>query len=350
MSRQRWYVVRLVAFVIMFVPCYVLVALGLMGAAFVANYRGTIVNATPIIDNQRWLYEFGQMRNVWQFQRDCVSLVDILIYQPAIGTCEFNNVEFTTRLNFDDLGRFVPKRQSHVDPRDGIVVLGDSHAMGWGVNDDETFSNVLQEQTARPVFNLAVASYATKREFQRLVKTGLLDKVTTIVIQYCDNDLGENNKGLILADEAAGFKEMFQRMIDPTDRMFADYLSGAMTRDTLKEMLKAPIRSFYQRTIGASPQDPGEDFEPHFHALSMVLTEHSSLLRDKQILIVYINAHGKRFANFGAFRIVGMPHISFIELNMSREHFYLIDDHPNVDGHAFIGNTLAKLIRRDLRN
>ena len=31
-----------------------------------------------------------------------------------------------------------------------IVVLGDSHAMGWGVNDNETFSYILWFETFSP--------------------------------------------------------------------------------------------------------------------------------------------------------------------------------------------------------
>ena len=74
----------------------------------------------------------------------------------------------------------------------GIAVLGDSHAMGWGVNDNETFSHFLAEKIKRPVYNLAVSSYGTKREIIRLEKSGLLEKIDTIIIQYCFNDVGEN--------------------------------------------------------------------------------------------------------------------------------------------------------------
>ncbi|MFP5462523.1 MAG: CidA/LrgA family protein, partial [Gammaproteobacteria bacterium] len=45
----------------------------------------------------------------------------------------------------------------------GIVVIGDSHAMGWGANDEETFAAQLQALSGRPVYNLGVASYGTAR-------------------------------------------------------------------------------------------------------------------------------------------------------------------------------------------
>ena len=59
----------------------------------------------------------------------------------------------------------------------GIAIVGDSHAMGWGVNDEETFAAVLQRIANRPVYNLGVGSYATERELIRLEKSGLLNQV-----------------------------------------------------------------------------------------------------------------------------------------------------------------------------
>ena len=42
--------------------------------------------------------------------------------------------------------------------------------MGWGVNDDETFSALLEKNLNRNVYNLSVSSYGTKRELIRLEK------------------------------------------------------------------------------------------------------------------------------------------------------------------------------------
>ena len=40
--------------------------------------------------------------------------------------------------------------------------------MGWGVNDNETFSAILEQKINRPVYNLAVSGYGTQRELIRL--------------------------------------------------------------------------------------------------------------------------------------------------------------------------------------
>ena len=64
--------------------------------------------------------------------------------------------------------------------------------MGWGVNDDETFSYILQNILKRQVYNLAVSSYGTAREIIRLNKTNLLRNSNTLIIQYHENDINEN--------------------------------------------------------------------------------------------------------------------------------------------------------------
>lgn len=53
----------------------------------------------------------------------------------------------------------------------------------WGVSDEETFSARLEELSGRRVYNLAVASYGTYRELQRLERSGLVDDVDSVIIQ-----------------------------------------------------------------------------------------------------------------------------------------------------------------------
>lgn len=71
-----------------------------------------------------------------------------------------------------------------------IVVLGDSHAMGWGVKQEEAFVELLEKSTCKKVLNTPISTYGTAREFK------LLQQVNTslqyIIVQYCDNDYEEN--------------------------------------------------------------------------------------------------------------------------------------------------------------
>ena len=55
----------------------------------------------------------------------------------------------------------------------------------------------------KPVYNLAVSGYGTPRELIRLEKSNLIDKVDTIIIQYCYNDYGENKDFRINEEDVA---------------------------------------------------------------------------------------------------------------------------------------------------
>ena len=139
--------------------------------------------------NLYWNNQYGFV-DIWQNKNECISFDKELIYIPKIGACKYKNAEFDTVLNFNKYGRLMPKQENK--NKKPIIVIGDSHAMGWGVNDDETFSYFLQKSLNTQVYNLAVSSYGTIREIIRLNRTNLLKNSDFVVIQYHENDFVEN--------------------------------------------------------------------------------------------------------------------------------------------------------------
>ena len=115
---------------------------------------------------QKKLYFNGQ-RKIWQNDKNCSKFDVNLLYVPVIGECIFSNSEFTTKLNFD-INRRLNMIDDNIDSDEKVIsILGDSIAMGWGVNDDETFSYNLQKLVDKKVINLGVSSYGTIREIKR---------------------------------------------------------------------------------------------------------------------------------------------------------------------------------------
>ena len=72
-----------------------------------------------------------------------------------------------------------------------VIVLGDSHAMGWGVGQEEALPQVLARKSGRRVLNAAVSSYGTARELLLLDRLDA-SRLRVLVVQYSDNDLPEN--------------------------------------------------------------------------------------------------------------------------------------------------------------
>ena len=85
----------------------------------------------------------------------------------------YNAFQISTSLTFDENGRYSNNYRDLT--KKSIVVLGDSHAMGWGVNDNETFSYLLESKINRPVYNLSISGFGTVRQLIRLQNSKLLD-------------------------------------------------------------------------------------------------------------------------------------------------------------------------------
>jgi hypothetical protein len=129
-------------------------------------------------------------------RRDIVQLDDVharydpeLVYTLQPGAFMFENVEFSTQYVVNTLG-VRDNQRSLTQPE--IVVAGDSYAMGWGVQQDESFPELLERRTDRVVLNTAIASYGTVRE-RRMLERVDLSRATTLIVQYDPNDFAEND-------------------------------------------------------------------------------------------------------------------------------------------------------------
>ena len=274
-------------------------------------------------------YLEGGVRNIWQNNPDCVEFDKDLIYVPKLKNCSFKNFEFDTNISFDSFGRISNHPNKEKNRNQSIAVIGDSYAMGWGVNDNETFSYLLEKKINKNVYNLAVSSYGTRRELIRLEKSGLLNEIDTIIIQYCYNDFGENNNFTINSEINSNNK--FQTITS-----------------------SQPISNWrkFRRTFRYSAQIPFDlikkksnslDFLPHQNLLLSVLNEYPSIM-SKKIYIFYTNGPNLKFSNFPNGKLSNYNNISFLDLTINNNHYFKIDGHLNKEGHKFIAEELSMKI------
>ena len=123
-----------------------------------------------------------------QFDPACARYDPALTYTLKPGVCTFENVEFRNEYRVNRLG--LRDAEEALDAPQ-VIVLGDSHVMGWGVEQDETLTHVLARRTGRRVLNAGVSSYGTAREM-RLLERLDVSRLGTLIIQYSDNDWPEN--------------------------------------------------------------------------------------------------------------------------------------------------------------
>lgn len=299
--------------------------------SLLALQQGVLLDVPWIVSTQKSLYRNGMVNaNSWLGRPDCITPDLDLIYKPSNGTCKFDDIEFKTTLNFTDEGRNTGAKPAGT----GIAVIGDSHAMGWGVNDHETFSAHLQSLSGRPVYNLGVASYGTARELIRLEKSGVLDKVDTIILQYCNNDKSEN-----LKFDTVSHQEV-------ADKVFAaDKVPTAPQPTKLKYIargygmaLSAPFRSL-------SEQLRRKNFDSHYEAFIPVMEKHQPAFKSKRVIVFYSNPYGQKYRNFPVGQDARLPNVYFVDLDLSPSIYRKLDNHLTPVGHQIAAERLIKYMQ-----
>jgi hypothetical protein len=295
-------------------------------ASLLSLQRGVLLDLPWFVSTQKSLYRNGMVSaNSWLGIPGCITPDPDLIYKPANGTCTFDDIEFKTTLSFTDEGRNTgPKPDGS-----GIAIIGDSHAMGWGVNDLETFAAHLQTLSGRPVYNLGVASYGTTRELIRLEKSGVLDKVDTVIIQYCNNDKSEN-----LKFETASHQEVSDKVFAPNKAPAAPQPSKVkFIAKGYGMALAAPFRSL-------SEQLRRKNFDSHYEAFIPILEKHQSMLKSKRIVVFYSNPYGQKYRNFPSGKDARMANVHFVDLDLSPSLYRKLDNHMSPAGHKVAAERL----------
>ena len=111
-----------------------------------------------------------------------------LLYLLRPGTIRFSNREYSTTLEVNQEGL-----RDDAESLDGpdLIVLGDSYALGWGVEQEESFPQVLERRSGLVVLNAAMPSYGTGRELALLERLDT-SRARAVVVQYFLNDYAEN--------------------------------------------------------------------------------------------------------------------------------------------------------------
>jgi len=152
------------------------------------NALGKSLVEVPFLN--RLAVEFYHDRmSMIQWMPGCARYDPALVYTLRPGSCVFSNPEFSVRVDVNSAG-LRDDEASLSSPE--MIVVGDSHAMGWGVEQDESFAEVVERSGAGlRVLNAAVSSYGTVREMMILSRLDT-SNLKYLVVQYNENDLREN--------------------------------------------------------------------------------------------------------------------------------------------------------------
>ena len=319
-------------FLITIIFYYLILTTLVFSFSYISLINGKTYDLFWVKSIQKKIYYRGY-RNIWQYNNNCTSYDENLLYKPKIGSCNFSNPEFSTKLNFDEYSRKHSSSEKYSKSEDYLLVLGDSIAMGWGVNDDKTFSYLLEKSLNKKVYNLAVSSYGTVREIKRMLLSPYYENSKTIIIQYHPNDLFENEDlNLDKVYSKNDYKEIFEEEDD-----------NFSTIGFILKNYKSSIRLFFADIIDIFFKEDNLEiinFNEDKKYLEKVIRKNINLEEKQVIVFLPIAAHQK---------VINFPKISdkiqYILIELNKSNFFNIDDHPNEKGHSKIANILFNFLK-----
>jgi len=274
-----------------------------------------------------------------QWQAESSRYDPQLTYTLRPGRFVFRTREFANEYRVNRLG--VRDDEASLESPE-IVVLGDSHAMGWGVEQDETFAQILEQRSGKRVLNAAVSSYGTVREMWMLDRIDT-SKMQHLVVQYCGNDLGENEQfqrdGRIEIMDEANYRK---HLSSPATA--GHYWFGMYTAYLVARAVESPAHA---------ASSPGMDEAKAFvHAL---VGAGQQKLDDVQVVVVLFAHHDvckavARHVRSAADLPSWARRLRILCANdmMRDEYSFVLDDHWNARGHEALATAILDVMSRPL--
>jgi len=302
----------------------------------------------------RWhvsnMYNIVDIR-VIQSNEDQIRYDPYVTYTLRPGEFVAKNREFENLYRVNHLG-LRDEEDSLVAP--DIIVLGDSHGMGWGVEQEESFAQIIEKQSEYKVLNAAITSYATVRQMRLLGRLDL-SNLKYLIIQYSSNDKEENltfyKDGQLQITKEAEFKKHLA-----FDNKRYQYYPGKYIVFHLRRVvnyLNDLPKSVYAKNNAAS-HPPSESLQAK--AFINAIHRVGSLdLNDVQIIVIIINNYSKSPQGFldalnqekvNLKYPVYIQKLQTVELasKLKEEHGYLLDVHLKAKGHQVIAEELLNVI------
>lgn len=270
-------------------------------------------------------------------------------YRMIPGKCRLSALEYDTTMTHDRAG--FRNASEVLAPR--IAVLGDSHAYGHGVNDDETFSALLNRGLGVSVRNLALPAFATRRALEAYKAEGLTADV--IVMQYCDNDFDENIASLKMTESE------YQNALRTRLATVIENYNYTKSRSGFQQWMMTlgyaarglvDARLFHFTRFAPDERTLNQEAD----AFARLISEYHPLLAGKTVILIESSGWGrnrKGFKEIFSRRVHDISNIDWVVLDSSallnRTDYYRLDDHLNAKGHGEVAALLSETIRQRLR-
>jgi hypothetical protein len=288
------------------------------------------------------LYVQGD-RKIMQFQKGCGRYHPDLGYTLQPGTFVFTEIEFSNEYRINSLG-VRDTEESLREPE--IIFLGDSFALGWGVEQAETFVKLLEDKTKHKTLNTSVPSFGTVREMLMLRKVDR-SRIKCLIIQYCADDYDENRLFYTNGNRPQIMRAAtFENLTDEHSRE-KSYFPGKYIRIKIRKKMKE-----WKRPALTAGDNHFNDVDLFIH----VLEQNADMLINLPLIVFEMNGINQTnsFTRQLQEKIRETSKPPFIRnmivLDMSQyledRHFYVLDGHLNASGHAIVADILWQTVTK----
>jgi hypothetical protein len=126
-------------------------------------------------------------------------------YDPLLGWAHkpgqegiFETPQFRTLVRINDNGlRDRPHSYARQNNIERILVLGDSFAWGYGVEESERFSQLLEKSLDVEAINAGVSGYSTDQELLWYQNEGIKYDTDLVILELAGNDVDDNDQQLV---------------------------------------------------------------------------------------------------------------------------------------------------------
>jgi lysophospholipase L1-like esterase len=172
------------------------------------NSRGILINVSLIILSTLFALFLSEMAlRIMGFrpmyvspERDRFWKYDSLLgwaHEPGQEGI-FETPQFRTIVRINDKGlRDRPHSYERQNNTERILVLGDSFAWGYGIDESERFSQLLEKSLDTEVINAGVSGYSTDQELLWYQNEGIKYETDLVILVVAGNDVGDNQRQLV---------------------------------------------------------------------------------------------------------------------------------------------------------
>ena len=301
------------------------------------------------------------LRNVYGKNRDISPLIQSENFDPLLSyTLEPGSIHHQERefdIVYEINSQFLrDDEQSLHGPE--VVVLGDSHGMGFGVGQDKTFAQIIEHRTGKIALNAAVWSYGTVREMRLLDRLDTSD-INYLIIQYCNNDYFENSSFMKNGDLRTTIESHARKVKIHEDakgyyigKYAAQLIRGAATR--IQYGGSEVFSMLFPNKTWPEEADHTQEAKAFLNALAHAGNKR---FNNTRVIVLAINPiwetdlrftknvdELKQSSEYPDF----VRNLIVVDLaaKFTDEHFFVLDDHINARGHEFVANEILDTMGR----